>query len=476
MIAVTFATLMLCLTQPAPAPASAPAPSAPAPSAPAPPAQPAPEKPAPEKPAPAEPPLDWRSLEAPLLTDQLQLTSPKEFIRAGEAYFDHASPPRWIVFQAQYRPDPNRTVNSPHFNIYIAKLKYDPADPSTIIGIERPLYISREGSSNTCAWFLPPALGEEFAGVLLYASTYRDPEGLEGEGASGYSRDRSRYAWQFPTNMAVYTNNILPLWMDVTGKPQSAAPEKYKNFLPQKLFEAPTVGGASGKPGYMAECSWSSDGRHVLYTYVDPATKNPDLFIYDLKLKEHVALTSAAGYDGGPFFSPDGQWICYRSDRKGDNNLQLFVAKLKKDDPKDPARITGIEREIQLTNNESVVNWAPFWHPSGKSLVYASSKVSHRNYEIFSIDFDPAKDLDKKPGDFITRRVTHATGFDGLPAFSADGKHLIFTSQRGDNTESDPRPTSQVWIAKWHEGSPAAQPTMQAAPEPKPAADNPANP
>jgi TolB protein len=443
MIAASISVIALCLSQPATS---------------TPPAA----KPATAEPAPVS--LDWKSLEAPRLTDQVQLTLPKEFIRAGEAYFDHATPPRWIVFQAQYRPDPNRTVNSPHFNIYIAKLKYDSKDASMIVGMEPPIFISREGSSNTCAWFPPPALGEEFAGVLLYASTYRDPEGLEGEGASGYSRDRGKYSWPFPTNMAVYTNNILPLWADVTGKPQSSAPGRYLKFLPEKLFEAPKVGGASGQAGYMAECSWSSDGRHVLYTYVDPVSKDPDIFVYDLTLKEHVAIVQAAGYDGGPFFSPDGNWICYRSDRKGDNNLQLYVAKLKKDDAKDPSRITGIEREIQLTDHESVVNWAPFWHPSGKQLVYASSKVSHRNYEIFSIDFDPAKDAEKKPGDFITRRVTHADGFDGLPAFSADGKHLIFTSQRGPNSENDPRPTSQVWVARWHAEAQDPRPGMSAGP------------
>ena len=38
-------------------------------------------------------------------------------------------------------------------------------------------------------------------------------------------------------------------------------------------------------------------------------------------------------------------------------------------------------------------------------------------------------------------RVTHAPGADVLPAFSADGRRMIWTSKRG------PENTSQVWIA-----------------------------
>ena len=78
-------------------------------------------------------------------------------------------------------------------------------------------------------------------------------------------------------------------------------------------------------PGYTAECSWSPDGRSILYAQVDPEKSealgrpDADLFIYDEKLKTHTPLVIAEGYDGGPFFSPDGRWICYRSERRGDN-------------------------------------------------------------------------------------------------------------------------------------------------------------
>ena len=75
----------------------------------------------------------------------------------------------------------------------------------------------------------------------------------------------------------------------------------------------------------------------------------------DLETGNRVDLVMAPGYDGGPFFSPDGKRICYRSDRKKDDHLQIFVSELSFDES---GAITGIDREIQVTDNE-FVNWAP---------------------------------------------------------------------------------------------------------------------
>jgi Tol biopolymer transport system component len=201
--------------------------------------------------------------------------------------------------------------------------------------------------------------------------------------------------------------------------------------------------------GYTAEASWSPDGRHVLYAQVDPEKSrglgrpDADLFVFDAKTETHTPLVVADGYDGGPFFSPDGRWICYRSDRRGDNLLQLFIAELAFDDAEDPGRITGIEREVQLTDNRHV-NWAPYWHSSGDFLVYTTSRLGHFNYEVFALPvFGDDGSVLKDAGH---ARVTEASGFDGLPVFSPDGRYLMWTSQRGDSG------SSQVWIAEVQEG------------------------
>src|SRR5262245_8515155 len=75
-------------------------------------------------PAAADKPLDWKALEAPLLTDHVQLTKRSEFVKAGEAYFDHHSPPRWVAFQAVPVPAHGQEAD-PFYSMYVAQLRYD---------------------------------------------------------------------------------------------------------------------------------------------------------------------------------------------------------------------------------------------------------------------------------------------------------------------------------------------------------------
>ncbi len=82
-----------------------------------------------------------------------------------------------------------------------------------------------------------------------------------------------------------------------------------------------------------------------------------------------VRLTTAKGYDGGPFFSPDGSCLVYRSDRKGNDLLQVFVADLAFDAA---GNIAGLRNERQLTDDANV-NWGPYFHPDGRHVVYATS-------------------------------------------------------------------------------------------------------
>ncbi len=389
------------------------------------------------------PSTDWKAAEAPFISRPVQLTFPDRFTRAGEQYFDHHTPPRWVVFQAIERPAPppdgtKPAEPSPHYSMFVARLRYDNA--SRITGIDAPIRVSPEGSANTCGWFHPTEVGS-----VIFGSTLVPPVATD---APGYSRDRQRYAWQFPPEMQVVSVGVRAMLADDPRADESAraAATKMGGLCgPHALFE---------RPGYDAECSVSPDGRFLLYTHVDPTTSDPNLWVYDSKRDRHTPIVTAKGYDGGPFFSPDGQWICYRSDRLGNNILQLFVAELARGDDGDTDAIIGIQREIQLTfpapgqaEKDQAVSWCPFFHPSGKYLLYATSEVGHQNYEVFAVELDPSK-----PSSTSTpprkARITHAPGFDGLPAFSRDGRLLIWTSQRGPKRDDEARPSSQMWVSE----------------------------
>lgn len=370
-------------------------------------------------------PLDWRTLEEPLLVNHVQITTRDRFVKAGEAYFDHESPPKWIIFQAVPVPVPGEKED-PHYAMYVAELTRDTT--GRITGIDEPVRISPPGSANTCGWFDPVKPSR-----VIYGSTIDPPSN---EQKSGFQVGSRRYVWMFPAEMEIVQQEVFAVGGGAGGGKGLRGPAR-EGTLPSVLFSL---------PNYDAECSFTRDGRFVLYAHVrdEPTRGRPDadIYIYDTQTGEHTPLVVADGYDGGPFFSPDDKWICYRSDRRGDDLLQLFIAEIDWKDGKP----VGIRREIQITD-DSAVNWAPYWHPSGKFLVYGSSAVDpqrHSNYEVFAVEVDPGK----PSANLRQRRVTFAAGADVLPVFSDDGKLMMWTAQRGPMVEGEPKPSSQVWIAE----------------------------
>jgi TolB protein len=360
---------------------------------------------------------DWREAEAPILTNHRQLTSRDMFTRAGEAYFNATS--SMVIFQATPVPPEGRGP-SPHYEMFVAPFEME---QGAVTGISTPIRVSTGGSANTCGWFHPTQ-----ANIVLFGSTIEPP--LQ-DNVPGYQRATGRYAWSFPSEMEIVAGSIS----------STIIPAEHEHDFHGLRPAITDV--VFSKPGYTAEASWSPDGRTILYAQVDQAKSDEagktdaDLWAFDTKSGEHHLLVEAAGYDGGPFFNADGTRICYRSDRQGNNLLQLFVADLELNEDGVPI---GITKETQLTDNRHV-NWAPYWHPDGDLLVYASSEISHRNYEVFAIWTDPTKGS-------TPVRITQASGADVLPVFSPDGRYLMWTAQRGPLAEGEDRPSSQTWIAE----------------------------
>ena len=369
--------------------------------------------------APASAPLDWRAEESGILRNYVQLTSEKDYVKAGEAYFDPTG--SWIIFQAVPRPTDGSAPDQ-HYSMFVAKLTHDAN--GAVIGLEEPVLLSQPGSANTCGFFHPTEPSR-----VIFGSTVTPPADNQ---PAGYQRGSSKYNWQFPVEMEVVGHRVAEIIIDST--PHGDTPNLFSTHA-RPLWS---------RPGYDAECGYSPDGKFIVYTRVDPKTGDGDLYVFDVKSETHTPLVTEKGYDGGPFFSPDGKWITYRSDRRGDNMLQVFVAELSFDSNGSP---NGIKRELKVTDNEQV-NWAPFWSPDGEYLIYATSEVSHRNYEVFSIEAPVGAASVKAPGELAKRRITSADGFDGLPVFSADGSMMMWTSQRGGLFGEEERPTSQVWVAE----------------------------
>ena len=347
------------------------------------------------------------------LKEVVMLTNSKQFVKAGESYISPDG--KKIVFQAIPTPEEGASPDQ-YYSMYLAELVQGDESPRwSLDNIQR---LSPEGSSNTCGWFHPLTQNR-----VIFASTIEAPTAGD---TPGYQRGKRDYRWDFPPEMRICEVDTDEFRV-VEARTDASVPPALRYL-------------EGDEKAYQAECSISPDGRHLLYTSMESG--DGDIFVKDLETGASNRILAAPGYDGGPFFSPDGKRICYRSDRNQDDYLQLFVGEL---DFNEAGTITGLEREFQVTHNEHV-NWAPFWHSNGRYLVYSTSEAGHHNYEVFIVDADPGDPATGRPARYGTRtaRVTTADGFDGLPAFDAESDLMIWTSQRADGS-------SQLCISEFPE-------------------------
>ncbi|MCB0436894.1 MAG: PD40 domain-containing protein, partial [Mangrovimonas sp.] len=155
-------------------------------------------------------------------------------------------------------------------------------------------------------------------------------------------------------------------------------------------------------------------------------------------------ITHELGYDGGAFFSPDGSKLIFRSSRpKTEAEIKEYKDLLSQ------GLVAPTQMELYICNadgselkqltNLGNANWSPFFHPSGKKILFSSNFEAERGFpfNLYMIDID---------GTNLTR-ITHGETFDAFPVFSNDGKKLIFSSNRNNGGGHD----TNLFIAEWQD-------------------------
>lgn len=317
--------------------------------------------------------------------------------RAGEGYFSPDG--REIVFQSEREP------GNPFFQIYL--LSFETGDT---------VRVSPGTGKTTCAFISPRG------GGVLFASTHLDPRSVEIQREEIEFRESGgerRYSWDYDPAMDLF------VWDRDTEELT-------------RLTEA---------RGYDAEASYSPDGEWIVFTsmrslFEDELTERErrlaevdpsyfgEIWIMRADGSGKTRLTNAPGYDGGPFFFPDGERIVWR--RFSEDGVVADIYSM---------RLDGSDLR-QLTDFGSM-SWAPYVHPSGEYLLFASNKLGFSNFEVYLVD---------TAGEKEPVRVTTTDGFDGLPVPTPDGGGLAWTSTRHGEGSG-----GQIYLADWnHEEALAA--------------------
>lgn len=325
--------------------------------------------------------------------------------RAGEGYFSPDG--KMLVFQAE------RYQGNPFFQIYTL-------DMAT--GHSR--MISPGVGRTTCSFFRP---GSD---DVMFASTHLDPQARTRH-QEEYAARGTRSSGHTPF---VYDEQFDLFSCDRRGRHLKQLTDTF---------------------GFDAEGAYSPDGKLLVFCSLRNAyplekltdlergmwKKQPqyfgDLYIMNADGSNQRRLTDSPGYDGGPFFTPDGERVIYRHFQPNGLVADVYTIRV---DGTDKRRLTDF----------SCMSWAPFMHPSEEYAIFTSNKHGFGNFELFIVD---------ALGEKQPVRVTYTDGFDGLPVYRPDGNLLCWTSNRATRKER----TGLLFLADWDHASALA--AIRSAPE-----------
>jgi TolB protein len=267
----------------------------------------------------------------------------------------------------------------------------------------KPGMISTGKGRTTCSYVMPNNKD------VLYASTH-----LSGDSCPEVPTIKGKYLWPVYRSYDIFVAN-----------------EKGK-----------IIKQLTNSPGYDAEATISPKGDKIVFT--SDRSGDLELWIMDIDGKNQKQITSGLGYDGGAFFSPDGKRLVFRASRpsteeeineykdllsKGlvaPTSMELYTCNI---DGSDLKQVTKLGK----------ANWAPFFHPSGKKIIFSSNHHSKRGYDfqLFMINDDGTG----------LEQITTESMFNAFPMFSPDGKKLIFSSNRNNHGTHD----TNLFMADWEE-------------------------
>ena len=187
----------------------------------------------------------------------------------------------------------------------------------------------------------------------------------------------------------------------------------------------------------------SPDGTKIVFT--SDRGGDLDIWVMNSDGTHERQLTHTLGYDGGPWWSPDGSMICYRAYHPETATEVTDYKSLLKQHLIRPTTLDlyvmnadgSHQRRITDDKKDNIASFAPSWTHDGRGLLFGSNRddPKRRMFDIYKIGLD-GKGLE---------RITYGGQFDGFPNFSPDGRRIVWASNRNGKQPHE----TNLFIADW---------------------------
>lgn len=149
---------------------------------------------------------------------------------------------------------------------------------------------------------------------------------------------------------------------------------------------------------------WSPDGRLLAYTSY--RNGNPDLYLLNFDSGRRDVISSQQGLNATPGWSPDGQWLALAMSATGGTNLFLI------------SRNGGTPKPL---TTGSAISVSPSFSPNGRQIVFNSDRGG--TPQIYVMDVDGSN----------LRRITFQGTYNSSPRWSPRGEKIVFMCRIAGN-------------------------------------------
>ena len=149
---------------------------------------------------------------------------------------------------------------------------------------------------------------------------------------------------------------------------------------------------------------WSPDGQSL--AYVSFESQRSAVYVQTLRTAERRRVSSRAGVNGAPAFSPDGRRLALTLSSR-DGNLDIHVLDLQ----------TGA---LERLTDHPAIDTEPAWSVDGSRILFTSDRAG--GPQIYEMEARPQA---------RARRLSFQGAYNARPRVSPDGRTLAFVTREG---------------------------------------------